>query len=264
MSASADFPCVRSVILTGASRGLGAALFQTLQADGARVLGLARTFPADQQALAAQRPASIRLLATDLGDTGTGDVSPDGLGLAGGGLPAAADLTAFVNEPGEPGPADEIVLLLNAATIEPIALAGSLPPEAVLAAVNLNLVAPILLTNLFLAAFRNSEARLRIVYVASSAAHRAYPGWATYCATKAGAEAFMRCVSEAAIRPCEVELVDPGAMETQMQQALRDRGNGLPGHARLVERHRVGDIGDPLTVAKGIIDRHFPPLVAVA
>ncbi|MET7401391.1 SDR family NAD(P)-dependent oxidoreductase [Dactylosporangium sp. NPDC005572] len=261
MSASADFPCVRSVILTGASRGLGAALFQTLQADGARVLGLARTFTADQQALAAQRPASIRLLATDLGDTGTGDVSPDGLGLSGGGLPTAAELTGFINGH---GPADEIVLLLNAATIEPIALAGDLPPEAVLAAVNLNLVAPILLTNLFLAAFQNSEARLRVVYVASSAAHRAYPGWATYCATKAGAEAFMRCVSEAATRPCDVELVDPGAMETQMQQALRDRGNGLPGHARLVERHRVGDIGDPLMVAKTIIDRHFPPLVAVA
>jgi benzil reductase ((S)-benzoin forming) len=251
MSASADSSGVRSVIVTGASRGLGASLFHALQADGARVLGLARTFTAEQQALAAQRPASVRLRSIDLSDPG-----PDGTG----GLPSAAELAGFA---GATGPGDEVVLLHNAATVEPIALVGELPPEAVLAAVNLNLVAPILLTNLFLATFKNSASRLRVVYVASSAAHRAYPGWATYCATKAGAEAFMRCVGEAAGRTCEVEIIDPGAIETQMQQMLRERGAGLPGHARLVERHRVGDLGDPSTVAKGIVDRHFPPLVAV-
>ncbi|GAA2590404.1 SDR family oxidoreductase [Dactylosporangium fulvum] len=261
MSASADGSCVRSVVLTGASRGLGAALFQALQADGARVYGLARTFTAEQELLAAQRPASVWLRAGDLGDTGSGVPAPDGLGLAGGGLPSGAELAAFV---GDAGPDDEVVLLHNAATVEPIALAGDLPPAAVLAAVNLNLVAPILLTNLFLATFRASRARLRIVYVASAAAHRAYPGWATYCATKAGAEAFMRCVGEAAGAPCEVEIIDPGAIETQMQRTLRDLGAGLPGHARLVERHQVGDIGDPSMVAKGIVQRHFPPLVPLA
>jgi len=252
MSASADNSGVRSVIVTGASRGLGASLFNVLQADGARVFGLARTFSADQQALAAQRPASVRLRSIDLSDPGA-----DGLG----GLPSAAELAGFA---GTTGPADELVLLHNAATIEPVALVGELPPQEVLAAVHLNLVAPIMLTNLFLATFKHAAARLRIVYVASSAAHRAYPGWATYCATKAGAEAFMRCVGEAAVRTCEVEIIDPGAIETRMQQTLRERGAGLPGHARLVERHRVGDLGDPSTVAKGIVDRHFPPLMAVA
>lgn len=291
MSASADCSCVRSVILTGASRGLGAALFQALHADGARVFGLARSFTMEQRALAAQRPASVRLRSTDLSNTDLSNTDPsntdpsktdpsktdpsrtvlrntgpihsdltDSELSAGGGLPSGAELAAFA---GATGPDDEIVLLHNAATVEPIALAGELPPEEVLAAVNLNLVAPILLTNLFLATFRESTARLRIVYVASSAAHRAYPGWATYCATKAGAEAFMRCVGEAASRTCEVEIVDPGAIETQMQQTLRDRGTGLPGHARLVERHQVGGLGDPSTVAKRIVDRHFPPLVTV-
>ncbi|MGI5182499.1 SDR family NAD(P)-dependent oxidoreductase [Dactylosporangium sp. CA-152071] len=245
---------MRSVFLTGASRGLGAALFQTLQTDGARVLGLARTFTTEQQTLAAQRPTSVRLRPTDLSDPATLS-DPAGVGPAG--LPSGAELATFV---GEAGPDDEIVLVHNAATVEPIALAGELPPAAVLAAVNLNLVAPILLTNLFLATFRDSPARVRIVYIASSAAHRAYPGWATYCATKAGAEAFVRCVSEAASRACQVDIIDPGAIETQMQQALRDRGTGMPGHARLVERHRVGDIGDPSTVAKSIVDRYFPPL----
>src|SRR5258705_7964781 len=110
MSASADYSCVRSVIVTGASRGLGAALFQALQADGARVFGLARTFTTEQQALAAQRPASVRLRPTDLSDAGTGDLGPDGLRFIGSGLPSAAELAAFV---GETGPDDEIVLVHN-------------------------------------------------------------------------------------------------------------------------------------------------------
>lgn len=248
MSAIADGSRMRTVFVTGASRGLGAALFHALQSDGARVYGLARGFPTEQQALAARHPASVRLRCTDLAEA----VS----------LPTEAELAAFA---GETGPQDEVVLLHNAATVEPIGLVGELAPEEVFAAVQINLVAPILLTNAFLAAFaRNPVPRLRIVYVASSAAHRSYPGWATYCATKAGAEAFMRCVSEAASRTCTVEIVDPGAIETQMQRTLRERGTGLPGHARLVERHRTGDIADPETVAKRLVALHFPPLVAMA
>jgi benzil reductase ((S)-benzoin forming) len=248
MSAIADGSPVRSVFVTGASRGLGAALFHALQSDGARVFGLARTFPSDQQLLADRHPASVRLRSTDLAEP----VS----------LPTEAELAAFV---GDSHPRDEVVLLHNAATVEPIGLVGELAPEEVFGAVQVNLVAPILLTNTFLAAFAHNPAvLLRIVYVASAAAHRSYPGWATYCATKAGAEAFMRCVSEASSRACTVEIIDPGAIETQMQRTLRERGTGLPGHARLVERHRSGDIGDPETVAKQLVARHFPPLVAMA
>lgn len=248
MSAPADGSRMRSVFVTGASRGLGAALFHALQSDGARVFGLARSFPSEQQLLAARHPASVRLRATDLAEAA--------------GLPTEAELAAFA---GGAGPQDEVVLLHNAATVEPIGLVGELAPEEVFAAVQINLVAPMLLTNVFLAAFaRDPAPRLRIVYVASSAAHRSYPGWATYCATKAGAEAFMRCVSEAASRTCTVEIVDPGAVETQMQRTLREQGTGLPGHARLVERHRTGDIADPETVAKRLVALHFPPLVAMA
>ncbi len=248
MSAIADGSRMRSVFVTGASRGLGAALFHALQSDGARVFGLARSFPSEQQTLAARHPASVLLRPTDLAEA----VS----------LPTEAELAAFA---GGAGPQDEVVLLHNAATVEPIGLVGELAPDEVFTAVQLNLVAPMLLTNVFLAAFaRDPAPRLRIVYVGSSAAHRSYPGWATYCATKAGAEAFMRCVSEAASRACTVEIVDPGAVETQMQRTLRERGTGLPGHARLVERHRTGDIADPETVAKRLVARHFPPLVAMA
>jgi NAD(P)-dependent dehydrogenase (short-subunit alcohol dehydrogenase family) len=67
----------------------------------------------------------------------------------------------------------------------------------------------------------------------------------------------MRCVGEAAARPCSVEIVDPGAMETDMQETIRRLGHGMPGHDRLVERHNLGQIGDAATVAKRIVTEHL-------
>lgn len=120
-----------------------------------------------------------------------------------------------------------------------------------------NLVAPLLLTNSVLAAVPASVQRLRILHISSLAACRSYPGWATYCATKAGAEAFMRCVAQAAARPCTVEIIDPGAMETGMQQAIRCLGQGLPGHDELVQRHERGEIADVDEAARRIFADYF-------
>lgn len=231
----------RSVILTGASRGLGAALLHALHRDGARLLGLARAFTTHQRRLAATDPDMVTLRITDLRDVRQ--------------LPSSAELAAFL----EPcGPDDEIVLVHNAATIEPLGLVGAISPQAMVDAAQVNLVAPMLLTNAFLSAVPSQLNRPRVVYVGSSAAHRPYPGWATYCATKAGAEVFIRCVGEAAYRRCVVDVIDPGAMETQMQQTIRDNGVGLPGHQRLLRRYQLGQIADASDVASRIVAEHFP------
>jgi benzil reductase ((S)-benzoin forming) len=142
-------------------------------------------------------------------------------------LPLRGVLAEFLNGA---APDDEVVLLHNAAVIEPIGLVGTLHEEAVDDAVRVNLLAPMRLSNLFLAIGRRCKVRLRVVYVTSSAGHRPYPGWATYCATKVAAEPFMRCVALSNDPPCSVDIVDPGAMDTDMQGMLRERGAGLPGH----------------------------------
>jgi NAD(P)-dependent dehydrogenase (short-subunit alcohol dehydrogenase family) len=242
LSTTAGDVGTRSVILTGASRGLGAALFHALHRDGARLLALARTFTTHQRRLAATDPDMVTLRSTDLRDVRH--------------LPSPAELTAFL----EPcGPDDEIVLVHNAATIEPLGLVGAISQQAMVDTAQVNLVAPMLLTNAFLSAVPSQLNRPRVVYVGSSAARRPYPGWAAYCATKAGAEVFMRCVGEAASRRCVVDVIDPGAMETQMQQTIRDSGVGLPGHQRFLHRHQLGQIAEASDVASRIVAQHFPP-----
>jgi benzil reductase ((S)-benzoin forming) len=226
----------RSIILTGTSRGLGAALFSALRHSGTRVMALSRRYTQDQLDDAAAHPGDVLLRVTDLADAAT--------------YPDAAALSAFLAGAGE------AVLVHNAATIEPIGLVGALTEADIAAAVQVNLVAPMVLTNTFLAAVPEPVAA-RVVFITSGAAKRTYPGWAVYGASKAGAEAFMRTVDTAAARPVTVQIVDPGAMETGMQRKIRDHGDGLPGHERMVQRHHQGEIPDPAEVVETIMAAYF-------
>ncbi|GAB3844708.1 SDR family NAD(P)-dependent oxidoreductase [Dactylosporangium cerinum] len=242
MSPTAGRRSVRRAIITGISRGLGAALFDVLNDGRTPLLGIGRTFTDAQHRTADQSDGLVTLRTTDLSD-------PDQ-------LPTRAELTAFTA--GCAGD-DELLLIHNAATIGPIGLVGRLDDRQVQDALATNLLAPALLTNSLLYAAPAALHTIRILFISSAAAHRAYAGWATYCATKAGAEVFMRCIAETAPRPCTVEIIDPGAMETEMQQAIRTLGHGLPGHERLVERHRLGQIGDANIVAQRIASEHLTP-----
>ena len=184
----------RSVILTGGSHGFGAGLFAALYAQGARLLVLGSRFSAGQRA-AAVDPARVGLRYTDLSDPTT--------------LPAGAELGAFVA--GAAG--GEAVLLHAAAMVEPAGPVGTLDSLDIDAAVHVNVLTPMWLTNLFLAAAPPAVHRLRIVYVASPAARQPAADSAVYRATKAAGELFMRCVQAAADPRCAVDVVDPATVD---------------------------------------------------
>ena len=222
-----------SVIITGASRGLGAALFNVFDACGDRLLALGRRFNADQRRAAGDADRIV-LRYTDLSEPDT--------------LPSAEDFERFLASG-----TGEAVLVHAAAVVEPIGVLGALDNRELQAAVQVNLLAPMMLSNLFVQAAPAHFERLRIVYVTSSAAHRPYPGWATYCATKAAGELFMQCAETSADPRCTVQIVDPGAMDTDMHRTLRERGTGLPGHERLLGR----ELPDPRTVAKRVVGELF-------
>jgi benzil reductase ((S)-benzoin forming) len=224
---------VRSVVLTGVSRGLGAALFDELAGRGDRILGLSRHFTDAQRTIATAEPARIRLHGADLTDPAA--------------VPGADTLRDFLADAGE------AVLIHNAGTVEPIAPIGALPPAAVAAAVALNLTAPVLLSNAFLAACPTG-ATVRVLFISSGAAHRVIEGWSVYSATKRGAETFFDAV--AVERPdAYVVSVNPGVMDTGMQATLR--ASEFPERERYVDLHERGRLPSPATVAERIIAEHL-------
>jgi NAD(P)-dependent dehydrogenase (short-subunit alcohol dehydrogenase family) len=226
VDAMTDSPVTRVAIVTGASRGLGRALAGGLAAAGYQVIADARDGGALEAAAAEIRAqydlprGAVRTLPGDITDPA------HRCALA----VSAADLggaNLLVNNAGT----------LGASPLPPIA---AYPPAALLAAFEVNVVAPIALTQLVLPDLRRLGGAM--LSVTSDAAVEAYAGWGGYGAAKAALE--QACNVLAAEEPSvRVWWVDPGDLRTRMHQEaypgedISDRplpGSVLPGFLRLV------------------------------
>lgn len=230
---------VRVSIITGVSRGLGAELMAQLAGRGDRVVGIGR----DPGRLTT--PERVVLREADLADL---DTLPDPAEL--GGWLAGASAAALIH---------------NAATVEPIGAVGELSPDQLLAAVAVNLTAPMLLTNAFLAA-RPADLPATILFVSSRAAHVPIPGWSVYGATKRAGEVFFGALASqlagqvAGRGRVTVAVAQPGMMDTGMQSTIRRvaAGDGwFPDAGRFLRAHQRGELPAPAEVAADIIAAHL-------
>ena len=187
----------KTAVLTGASQGLGRALAEGLARDGWQLVIDARTGP-DLERAAADLSRLTKVTAI------AGDVVDDDHRAE---LAAAADRL---------GGAD---LLVNTAST----LGGSPPPSlatfplpALLDTFEVNVLAPIALTQLLLPQLRRSTAGA-VLNVSSDAAVEAYEGWGGYGAAKAALDhaSAVLAKEEPTVR---VWAVDPGDLRTRLQQ----------------------------------------------
>ncbi len=220
-------------LVTGASRGIGAALAAALDARGASLFLVARGEIDNHYADAVVH-------RTDLSDPA--NVAPL--------LAAFADFVAARD-------AASLTLVNNAGTLTPVAPAGRCEADAVTTAVQLNLLAPMLLTGGFIAAFAGDHRPRRVVNISSGAASSAYAGWNTYCATKAGLDHFTRCVGleqEQAASPVMVIALAPGVVDTDMQAQIRaSREEDFPMLGKFVEFKSSGKLPGADEVARGVV-----------
>lgn len=195
-------------IVTGASRGLGAALAQALLVPGNRLVCVARSpAPALQQAAAA---AGVAL------DWHCQDLSqPE----------AGARWLHAVLEAIDTPPAGA-TLVLNAGVIEPIVPVAGLRADTLVPHLMTNLAAPMTMTAAFLAASERFGCPRKVLAISSGAARRPIEGWSAYCAGKAGLDMFMRSINaEYAQAPAGREVravaLAPGVIDTGMQSTIR-------------------------------------------
>jgi NAD(P)-dependent dehydrogenase (short-subunit alcohol dehydrogenase family) len=186
-----------TALITGASRGLGAALADGLARQGWRLVIDARTEDdLNTAADALSRLTTVVAIAGDVVD----DDHRAALAAAAKGL-GGADL-----------------LVNNASTLggsPPPALAD-FPLPALLETFEVNVLAPIALTQLVLPQLRLAAAG-GVLNISSDAAVEAYAGWGGYGAAKAALDhaSAVLAVEEPGLR---VWSVDPGDLRTRLQQ----------------------------------------------
>ncbi len=213
-------------LITGASRGIGAATAAALARDGWAV-GI--NYRSDAEG--AERVCSqIR----ELGGTALAlpaDVSS----------PDATD--AILEELAEE--AGPIRILVNNAGITADGLSMRLSDEEWSRVLDVNLTAAFRLTRAVVRSMMR-ERFGRVINVASVVANRANPGQANYAAAKAGLVAFTKTVAaEVARRGVTVNAVAPGLIETDMTREITSNGANTP----LLEAIPAQRAGTPEEVA---------------
>ena len=232
-------------IITGSSRGLGAALVaQRLQA-GHQVLGIARQRSAELQAQAEQTGAQLEQWTLDLNDA-----------------PAAAQRLQDWLATLDGRNFASVTLINNAGVVGTPAPLGQVPLAELSLAMRAGLEAALLLSSAFLAATADPArwpGARRVMNISSGLGRRAMAGSAAYCAAKAGMDHFSRAVAlEQAALPNGARIVSiaPGVIDTDMQAQLRGADPALfPERERFVQLQAAGQLMSAADCARQLLAR---------
>jgi benzil reductase ((S)-benzoin forming) len=221
-------------IVSGVSRGLGAALGRELLDRGFVVLGVGRT---ENPALAGDR---YRFVHIDLAK------------------PAATDslLTEAFREIEERRPAS-VCLLNNAATVDGVGIVGRLTSAGISSAIATNLTAAVALANLFCRVIADQTVSRRVINISSGAAEDPLPGHGVYSIAKAGTEMLTVAMAAEHEAPTfQAITLRPGVMDTERQTFFRAQTAELLPVVDLFKGfERDGWLVPPAAVAAKIVSK---------
>lgn len=220
-------------ILTGHSRGLGAAFAAELLGRGIPLLGIARQ---SNPALAAAYPGLLSEASLDLADADALRAWLD-----------TSQLADFLSGNGGP-----LLLINNAGVLGPMAALDAQDPSEIAAAITINVSAPLLLSA---ALARRHAGELRIMHVSSGAARNPYPGWSIYGASKAALDHHARCVAADGRANLRICALAPGVIDTDMQTRIRATAEeDFPLKDKFVALKAEGRLSTPQNAARVAVD----------
>lgn len=214
---------MKKFFITGSSSGIGKALAEKALEQGHRVVGLSR-----HQSIEHNHYHHVQI-----------DLS---------------DLDNYVNVTFETiQGADELALINNAGTLGDVHPVGQLSPEKVAQAYRLNLLAPSILSSLFIAHTRDMSIDRTIINISSGAAQYPVKSWSTYCASKAALDMFSK-VTQADHPEMRCFSIAPGIVDTPMQGEIRAQNErNFPDRQRFVDYKAEGALAQPSRVAEQIL-----------
>lgn len=228
-------------IITGASRGLGEAIAENLFSKDNHLLCVSRRSNDDLITRGGLKDCRIDFIEFDFNFLEEIDMLAETL----------FDRINFKR-------ADSICLINNAGVVKPIKPVGKYPSFEIISNLNVNMVAPMLLTSEFIRRTEDIGCEKTIVNISSGAANHPYFGWASYCSAKAAMNMFTGCVGleqKKSSNPVKIFSFDPGIMDTDMQNDVRQADEeDFEQVERFKEFKRNGNLRAPDLVAKKLLE----------
>jgi 3-oxoacyl-[acyl-carrier protein] reductase len=187
-----------TVIVTGASRGIGLAIARQCLADGFTVVAVSRYVTSDLESLLEQSPTAAYHVSFDLGN-----------------IAKLPDLVrSIATEHGVP------FGLVNNAAQGLDGLLATQHQSEIESSLRLNLESPIVLSKYVMRHMLRARAG-RIINISSIVASTGFSGLSVYAASKAGLEGFTRSLAREAGRTnVTVNAIAPGFVETEMTSSI--------------------------------------------
>jgi benzil reductase ((S)-benzoin forming) len=220
-------------LITGTSRGIGEALAQKILEKGNTVLGVSRN-----------RSDSLKStkyyhLSFDLTDTSR-----------------ISQIMHKVNEIIDHRSFDFVCLINNASASEPLGSIEKCPSNEIESHIRIGLIAPMILTSMFIRKFSEAKIGKKVVFISSGAAFTAFPEDSIYCGTKAGLNMFAQCVGLEQKNKeygFEVICIGPGMVDTYMHEVARSKTTAEYAMADFFKQaFKDGKLQKPAIVAEKI------------
>ncbi|ASN06618.1 (S)-benzoin forming benzil reductase [Virgibacillus necropolis] len=198
---------MKYAVITGVSKGLGESIAEYLLESGVHVIGISRTGSTKLNKQAKSNNVTFTHFPCDLSN--------------------ATEIENTYKEISEEVFTESlstIYLVNNAAVLEPINPSMNIKSKDLAYHMQVNTVAPMILTNLFLKVATEKDVSMIGVTVTSGAAERPVYGWSAYCSSKASINRYTETV---ALEQDELKTghkliaFNPGVMDTEMQEKIR-------------------------------------------
>ncbi|MFN3997808.1 SDR family NAD(P)-dependent oxidoreductase [Algoriphagus sp.] len=216
------------LILTGHTKGLGKAILDKfLSLENYQIVAISRT-------------------SLDLGNFRVTEIKLDLNDLEG--------VDAKLSDLFPAGEYEKVILINNAGWIGEIKPVGKLQPSAIQKVMNLNLLAPMILSNAFVKVYSKTIGQKLICNISSGAAHKPLPGWAEYCSSKAGLAMFSKVAAEDfKEKGFRVFSLAPGIIDTEMQAEIRKADlSDFPAWDRFVSYKSEGQLSTAEEIAEKV------------
>lgn len=152
---------------------------------------------------------------------------------------------------------EKIILINNAGMVGDVDHVGNLENQAIIDCYNLNLITPVILTNVFIKKYADLNAEKMILNISSGAGRSPIDGWGVYCSTKSGVDMFSEVLSEEfEIDNSNTKILSlaPGIIDTDMQVEIRKADkSGFSNVERFINYKGDGDLTNPQITAQQVL-----------